>query len=65
MSHSKARAVIQKNKSRLAKHFSDELEWQLDKETVERLQKEIEQAEMHLEEAEEDAEDWHCGDHYS
>lgn len=64
MSHRNARALIEKNKSRLAKHFSDEGD-QLDRETVRRLQLEIEQAEMHLTESEDDVEDWHHGDNYN
>lgn len=66
MSHRIARDLIAKNKARLAKHFAaQEPEWELDKETVQRLQREIEQAEQHLNEADDEHESsWPDGDIY-
>lgn len=61
MSHRSARQTIAKNKARLEKHFSEDPGFELDKQTIQRLQYEIEQAEMLLDEAEEEG-DWHHGD---
>lgn len=54
--------MIAKAKWRLEKHFAQEPNWELDKEQIQRLQREIEQAEIYLEETECDIEDWHHGD---
>ncbi len=64
VSHHKARTAKASAEARLAKHFSGDPEWQLQKEEVLRLQREIELAEIHLDEPDEEIEDWNHGDLY-